>query len=184
MKHLPNLLTTLRLVLVVPICLLIIEKQFAAVLWLSFIAGVSDGLDGWLARKLNAHTRYGEVVDPLADKALLTATFICLAIVSLIPIWLAIIALLRDLIIVAGAFAYHRLVGRYDMAPSFWGKLNTFIQIIFILMIITQQVWAIFPSYLFDIGIWSIVGLAIISGGHYVFVWGSKAFTEYRKNQK
>ncbi len=181
LKQLPNMLTTLRLLLALPICWLLVQQNFAAVLWLAFFAGLSDGIDGWLARLLNAHSRYGEIVDPLADKALLTGAFLSLAVIGLIPIWLAIIVLLRDLIIIVGALLYHWNFGRYDMAPSFWGKLSTLFQIVFTLLVIAQQVWPIFPAYLTTIGLWAVVVLAFMSCGHYSMVWGSKAMQAKRK---
>ncbi|MEX1032283.1 MAG: CDP-alcohol phosphatidyltransferase family protein [Cellvibrionaceae bacterium] len=175
-KQLPNLLTTLRLLLAIPICVFILRENYGAVLWLAAIAGVSDGIDGWWARKLNAQSRYGAVVDPLSDKALLTGAFICLAIVEAIPYGVAVIVLLRDLVIVAGALSYRLLIGPYVMAPSFWGKASTLVQIAFVLMVITQKVYPVFPLVFFEFGILMVIGLALISGGNYVAVWSRKAW--------
>lgn len=175
LKQLPNTLTTLRLCLAPPIWFLILHENYWPVLWLALVAGLSDGVDGWLARKLGAQSPYGAVVDPISDKALLTGTFICLAIVDKIPLAVAAVVVLRDLVIVGGALSYRLLIGRFDMAPSFWGKLNTLAQIGFVMMVLTQQVYRIFPTFFFELGVLVVIGLAIISGGNYVVVWSRKA---------
>ena len=84
-KLIPNILTTLRLILAVPICLLILDENYPAVLWIAFIAGLSDGVDGWFARKVDALSRYGAIVDPLSDKALLISAYVAFVIVGLLP---------------------------------------------------------------------------------------------------
>ncbi|MGF1717094.1 CDP-alcohol phosphatidyltransferase family protein [Photobacterium chitinilyticum] len=174
-KQIPNILTTLRLLLAVPICLLILDRNYPTVLWIAFIAGLSDAADGWLARKLNALTRFGAIADPLSDKALLISAYVAFAIVGLVPVWVAAIIIVRDVIIIIGATAYHWWFGRYEIAPSFWGKANTFIQITYALMLLTHQVYPIFPSLSFHIGLWLLLSLVVISGGHYIYTWGRKA---------
>lgn len=179
-RQIPNILTTLRLLLAVPIALLITQQQFSAVLWLAFVAGVSDGLDGWLARKWHCQSRYGAVVDPLSDKAMLVGAYLSFAVIGLIPWWLAWLVLGRDVLIVVGALAYHGLFGRYEMAPSIWGKASTLVQISFALLLIAAQVWPVGPPSLLLPGLWLLVGLAVISGGHYLLLWGGKAWLQHR----
>ncbi|WP_064603826.1 CDP-alcohol phosphatidyltransferase family protein [Photobacterium sp. J15] len=179
-KLIPNILTTSRMFLAIPICWLILEQSYGIVLILAFIAGVSDGLDGWLARKLDAPSVYGAVADPVSDKIMLVGTYVCLAIVGLLPWWVAGIIVLRDLVIVSGAIAYFFVVGGYEMEPSIWGKSSTGLQIVFALMVLTQQVTPVFPDFVMQAGLWLVVLLAFISGGHYVYVWSSKALNEKR----
>ena len=177
-RQIPNTLTTLRLLLSVPICLLILDESYAAVLWIALVAGISDGVDGWLARRWDATSRYGAIVDPLSDKAVLSGAYVSFALVGLLPWWVAIVVVGRDVFIVCGALAYHVLFGRYDMKPSNWGKGSTFVQILFAVALIVQQVEPVFPAQ-------SLVGLeyllilvALISGGHYAWTWGSKALAQ------
>ena len=139
-KQIPNALTTLRLVLTVPICILILERDFNVVLWIAAIAGFTDWLDGWLARRLDAMSRYGAVVDPVCDKVMLISVFVSLWMVGLVPWWLAFIVVARDFVIVSGALIYHWMYGRYEMDPSIWGKLSTLVQIVTVLAILVQQV--------------------------------------------
>lgn len=179
LKQLPNALTTLRLILALPIAWLILQQQFVAVLVLVFVAGGSDLVDGWLARRLNALSRYGAVADPLSDKALLMSTYICLALVGAIPAWLAWVVVGRDLVILGGAASYHWLFGRYEMAPSLWGKACTLVQVVFALMVLVQNVEPLFPNDLFPAATWLLLALTLISGGNYVKVWGRKALDNW-----
>jgi cardiolipin synthase len=176
LKRLPNLLTSLRLLLALPMCYLVLQEDFAGVLWIAFIAGLSDGVDGWLARKLDATSRYGAIVDPLADKVMLSGIYPCLAFVGVLPWWVAILVIGRDVVIVVGALAYHALYGRYEMAPSTWGKASTFLQIVFALVLLVQQVQPFAPDGLLVSLQLAVVAAAVLSGGHYVVIWGQRAW--------
>jgi cardiolipin synthase len=178
LRQIPNALTTMRLFLAVPICLLILDENYSAVLWVALLAGVSDGVDGWLARKLDATSRYGAIVDPLADKVMLGCAYACFALVDLLPWWVVAVVLGRDIVIVGGALAYHWRFGSYDMAPSTWGKFSTFVQILLALMLVSQQVQAVFDELLLASVLWCLVLTTLVSGGHYVFSWGSKAWAQ------
>lgn len=180
-RQLPNVITTLRLLLALPICIFILQERYEAVWWLAVVAGFSDAVDGWWARKLDARSRYGAVVDPLSDKALLVGAFISLAVVGAIPVGLAVVVVARDLVILTGALSYHFLFGQFRMAPSLWGKSSTLVQIAFVLMVLTHKVYPVFPPFLFELGILLVLALALISGGNYVVVWSKKAWAESRK---
>ncbi|PSW04301.1 CDP-alcohol phosphatidyltransferase family protein [Photobacterium lipolyticum] len=174
-KLIPNIITTLRLILALPICLLILDENYPAVLWIAFVAGLSDGVDGWFARKMNAESRYGAIVDPLSDKAMLISAYIAFVVVGLLPWWVAVIIVMRDVVIITGALAYHWRFGRYDVAPSIWGKASTAVQILYALMLLTHQVYPVFPVSSFQIGLWLVIIMVVVSGGHYVYTWGVKA---------
>lgn len=180
-KQVPNILTTLRLILAVPICMLILEKSYSTVLWIAFIAGLSDAADGWLARKLDAVSRYGAIADPLSDKALLLSAYIAFVVVGLLPWWVAVIIVTRDVVIITGALVYYWRFGRYEVAPSFWGKTSTCVQIVYALMLLTHQVYPVFPQLSFQIGLWLLIVMVCVSGGHYVYIWGKKALAMEKK---
>ncbi len=172
---LPNLLTSLRIVLALPICLLIISDQYVAALWVALIAGISDGLDGWAARRLHVTSRFGAIADPLADKLMLGSAYLGFAIAGLLPWWVTLVVIGRDVLIVSGALAYHWRYGRYEMDPSRWGKLSTFVQILFVLMLLAQQVQPLIPAQLVLLVRHTLVLLAFISAAHYCTVWSSRA---------
>jgi len=179
--QIPNTLTSLRLLLSIPLCLLILDENYSLVLWIALAASISDGLDGWLARRLNATSRFGAILDPLSDKAMLSGAYACFAIVGLLPWWVAIVVVGRDLFIVCGALLYHALFGRYEMEPSSWGKGSTFVQILFALVLVGQQVEPVFPGQLLDGLEYLLIFVALASGAHYTWIWGSKALSQGRR---
>jgi cardiolipin synthase len=180
--QLPNMLTTMRLLLSIPICLLILDENYAVVLWIALVAGISDGLDGWLARRLNVTSQFGAILDPLSDKVMLSGAYACFAIVGLLPWWVAIVVVGRDILIVCGALLYHALFGRYEMEPSSWGKGSTFVQILFALALIGQQVKPVLPEPLLD-GLEVVLILAaLVSGAHYAWIWGTRALSREPRN--
>jgi cardiolipin synthase len=167
-RQIPNALTVIRLLLAVPIGLLIFQREYALVLTIAFVAGLSDGVDGWIARRFNATSRFGSVVDPVADKILMLATFIGLASVDLLPWWLALLVIGRDLLIVGGVLLYRHLTGRIDMEPSRLSKFNTVVQIGYTLSLLLQQVWPLLPEAWFDACVWLVAGLAVATAADYI----------------
>ncbi|MCW8994503.1 MAG: CDP-alcohol phosphatidyltransferase family protein [Psychromonas sp.] len=174
---LPNILTTLRIILAIPIAVLILHENYAVVLGIAFIAGLSDAVDGYLARKFNAVSYYGGILDPLADKALLLSAYIAFALGGLLPSWVTILLLSRDLLIVSGAVLYRCKFDHYKMAPSFWGKSSTFVQIIFALLLLMQQISPLLSKFTLQLGLWLVILMALVSGIHYIYIWAGKLFS-------
>src|SRR5690349_11831815 len=110
--QLPNAITTSRMVLAVPLAWLVLAREFDEALVVAMIAGASDALDGYLAKRYRWQSWLGGVLDPLADKLMLMAAFTALTIETAIPAWLFGLVVGRDLLIVGGALAYHHLIGR------------------------------------------------------------------------
>jgi len=173
--NIPNIITLIRMLLVPVLISFLLRGNYTGALWVFMIAGVSDALDGYIAKRFNMCTRLGALLDPLADKLLLISSVIVLARTGHLPVWLALTIVARDAIIVVGAGAFYIRSGNLDMAPSVPSKLNTFVQICLIFFLILQlaglaQVAGWFPL-LFGLAF----ATALISGGHYVAVWGRKA---------
>lgn len=181
LRDIPNIISVLRIVLVVPVVVLLFEREFVWALLVFFIAGVSDGLDGYLAKRNNWVTRLGSILDPLADKALLMSSFIVLAWLELIPLWLVIIVICRDLIIVAGSVVYHYLIGEFDMKPSFMSKLNTFFQIVLVLVVVFSMGVMELPAWLKYMFVYSILITTVLSGLHYIWIFSRRALSTGRK---
>ena len=133
LRHLPNLITLLRMLLVVPLCWLIADGLYGGALVIAAIAGLSDAVDGFLAKRYGWQSWLGGILDPIADKLLLMAAFLWLAFAGDVPGWLAALVIGRDLVIVGGAVAYYYLIGHFDAAPSRLSKLTTLVQIVFVL---------------------------------------------------
>ncbi len=175
LSWLPNAISLLRLALVAPVLLLIHDGNYAWALGLFFVAGFSDGLDGYLARRFGWHTRLGALLDPVADKLLVAGMFITLASMGHIPVWLAVIVILRDVVIVGGATAYNFIIAPVQGEPSNVSKMNTAFELLFLLFVLSRAAFG-WPD---DITI-TILGAAIlvtvvISGFDYVWSWSKRA---------
>jgi cardiolipin synthase len=131
-KHLPNLLTAVRLALAPYLFLLMFRHQYRAIIPLFIIISVTDVADGYLARRLQAASRVGAYLDPIADKILLSGAFLVLALTGAIESWLAAIVLGRDVMILATAGVLYLTTKRRNFPPSRWGKASTLVQIVFL----------------------------------------------------
>jgi len=177
LRWLPNAISIMRIVLVVPILKLIVEGRFDLALLLFFIAGFSDGLDGYLAKKFDWHTRLGALLDPIADKLLVAGTFIVLAYTAHIPVWLAALVLFRDIVIIGGATAYNFLIRPVEGQPTRISKLNTAMQLLFILFVLTRAAFGWPDKITITIIGAGIVVTVVISGMDYVLKWARLALT-------
>jgi cardiolipin synthase len=175
LSWLPNAISILRIALVPPILILILQGDYGWALALFWFAGFSDGLDGYLAVRFGWTTRLGGLLDPAADKLLITGLFVTLAITGDIPVWLAAVVILRDVVIVLGALAYNFIVKPVPGEPTRISKLNTALQMIFILFVLSRAGFD-WPD---EISI-TVLGAAvfvtvIISGVDYVLSWSARA---------
>lgn len=127
LRQVPNALTVLRLLGVIPVFWLIVEHRFPQALLVSFLIAVTDSIDGWMARRFNLQSKFGALMDPLADKVLVGGGFLALLYVGAMPLWLVAMALGRDVAILAGAAVLRKFYGVAEFPPSRLGKANTFI---------------------------------------------------------
>jgi cardiolipin synthase len=177
LRHLPNLITALRMLLVVPLCWLIGTARYDGALVVAAIAGFSDALDGFLAKRCGWQSWLGGILDPIADKLLLMAAFLWLAFAGDVPVWLAAVVIGRDLVIVSGAVAYYCLIGRFDAAPSLLSKLTTLVQIAFVLgELLRLSHFVAATDAVREAAMLVTALLTIASGIHYVVVWGGRAW--------
>jgi cardiolipin synthase len=175
-SQIPNLISLLRIILIIPVVWTLQTGDFLTALVLFAVAGFSDALDGFLAKHYHWQSRLGSILDPLADKLLLVASFACLTWLDFLPYWLLWLVLGRDILIVVGALAYHYIIGRFELLPLWSSKINTALQIGLVLLVMVQQ------QVLFDaqdgitLMIWLVVGSIIKSGSEYLIVWGLSAW--------
>jgi cardiolipin synthase (CMP-forming) len=167
----PNQITFLRFVLIPIFLICLFYQRYDWALILLVTAGVSDGLDGLLARWLNQKSELGSFLDPLADKMLLSSAFVVLSFKGVIGWWLTILVSARDVVIIATAVVIVLVVGPRTFPPSIFGKVNTFLQILLVLETVAGEV---FPSpFLYQIHgflLYSVAAFTIISGVHYSVV--------------
>jgi len=129
LRQIPNLICVARILLIAPIIWSLLEADYGLALLLILTAGLSDALDGYLARRFDWRTRLGGLLDPAADKLLMFALFLTLSWLGWVPAWFTGVVIGRDVIIVAGTIAYQTLVEPVHGSPTFASKLNTVLQI-------------------------------------------------------
>ncbi len=177
LRHLPNLICVLRMLLVVPIVLLLVNGQWQVTLLLIVLAGVSDGLDGFLAKRYGWQSRLGSMLDPAADKLLLVSLFATLTWLALVPAWLTALVVLRDVLISAFGLAYNALVEPLTAQPTIVSKLNTALQLAFVLAVITAQPFGWPPRLGLDVlGALVLTG-CIVSGVDYILTWSRRSWS-------
>jgi cardiolipin synthase len=181
-NQIPNILTIIRILLVIPFAICVYTAEYLQALVLFFVAGLSDGVDGFLARQFNWKSRFGAIADPLADKLLLVTAYLMLAMTQQIPMWLLYLVIGRDILILIGALGYHYLISRYDIAPSWLGKTCTLLQIVYVLLVIMSLANLPMPQWAVTEGVYVVGLITILSGIHYYIVWGTKAL-RFRKSQ-
>ncbi|MGD9843202.1 MAG: CDP-alcohol phosphatidyltransferase family protein [Steroidobacteraceae bacterium] len=181
LRWLPNGLCVLRMLLTLPIAWLLVRSEFVWTLVLFFFAAVTDAADGYLAKRFHWESELGKMIDPLADKLLLITVFITLAWIQLVPVWLAALVVLRDVLITGGALTYRCLYGRIvGAAPTLLSKLNTLVQILFVCAVIATAALHKFgfnwpPMWLVDAAAWGVVLTTVSSGADYVWTYSHRA---------
>lgn len=174
-RSLPNVITGLRLLAVPVVVLLLLENALTAAFWLIVAAGVSDGLDGFLAKRLDAVTRLGTYLDPIADKLLLVGVSLCLAHLGFLPGWFVALVLLRDLLIIGGVILSGAIELDLKVSPLFVSKVNTFLQIILIVFTVGQAaVGAHLPDMVTGF-VYIVTITTILSGTSYLARWSGVA---------
>ena len=175
LKDIPNVISVLRVLLTIPVIYLLITQDFSNALILFAVAGISDALDGFLAKKFHWESHLGGLLDPLADKILLVASYLVLGAIGLLPVWLVLLVMLRDLVIVGGAFLYHYKIETLDADPSLVSKFNTLIQILLVLAVVMNAGPFPLPESLIGGMIWLTLITTVASGVDYVWIWGRRA---------
>lgn len=176
LKHIPNVLTLFRLVLIVPFVLFLYQQEYVNAFYLFLLAGFTDGLDGWLARYFSWQSPLGSFIDPLADKLLIASSFISLALIGQLPWWLVILVFLRDFTISIGVLAWYLLIQRrLDFEPTFLSKINTTLQIALVTLCLFELAYFSFPLSLSNTLILITALTTAATYIDYVFTWGKKA---------
>ena len=174
-SYIPNAICILRIILVIPIIDFLWDKQYENALVLIAIAGISDFLDGFLAKKNNWRSKLGAALDPAADKILLVSLFVVLYLMDLIPFWLMATVLMRDIMILFGLSLYYYFIEKPRPDPTFISKLNTFLQIFFILFVIAGQIFNPYLDLLVQFTGALVFLTSILSGLDYWISWSINA---------
>ncbi|RTZ92411.1 MAG: CDP-diacylglycerol--glycerol-3-phosphate 3-phosphatidyltransferase [Deltaproteobacteria bacterium] len=167
--NLPNFLTLTRILLVPFFVIAVAYRHFSYAIAIFFVAGVTDGLDGLFARSLHQKTKLGAILDPLADKLLLTSAYITLGILHLIPFWLPVVVVSRDVIIALGILIIVIFGYSYEIRPRLISKATTVLQIVTVLAVLCAQFCAFLPHHLLALYVLTVV-LTVISGVYYMYL--------------
>ena len=173
-KYIPNAITSTRILCVPCLIWMLFHQQFERSLVLIFVMGLSDGLDGFLARRYGWKTTLGAYLDPLADKVMLLSAFIAFVALGWVPWWLAAVIVARDVILLVGAAYYHLVTRQLKMEPLASSKINTCAQIILAVSLIYAQVWPLHAQILNAL-MTVVVCTTVASGVQYVMEWSRRA---------
>lgn len=194
-RHLPNALCVLRIILIGPIAALLLQGRLSLALLVFAFAALTDVLDGYLAKRFSWQTELGKRLDPLADKLLLVTVFVVVALLGKAPVWLAATVVARDLIITAGGLTYLWLYGDPQGQPTVVSKVNTFLQVVFVLGAVGSEAVLGAAGTRLPVGSggWLACSLAalgalafvttVVSGLDYVLRYAAKARTARRSRQ-
>lgn len=181
-RDIPNIISIFRIGLVVPIAYYLWYQNYLIALVLFLIGGLSDGLDGFLARRYKWQTDLGVILDPMGDKLMMTASYILLGWHNVLPWWLVALVISRDLIIVTGTLLYKKIIGAAKLKPLFISKLNTVCQIVLVLISMLSQIIT-FPSIIVTSTLWIVVITTLLSGYAYINEWGRRAWHILKENE-
>jgi len=182
LRQLPNVITSIRVLLIVPIAMALSGHRTVETLWLFCVAAASDGIDGFLAKRFGWQTDLGGWLDPMADKLMLATVFVMLALLGSVPVWLTVAVIARDCIIVLGAVAYRIALGPVVARPSRVSKLNTLCQVMYILVVVgtPQFSWPLAWETFFGALVFVTVA---VSGLDYVLAY-SRMAAEHAKTRR
>lgn len=181
-KDIPNVISILRIFLVLPIAYFLWNQNYLIALLLFLLGGLSDGLDGFLARRYKWETDLGVILDPMGDKLMMLAAYFLLGWHHLLPWWLVALVVLRDVIIVSGTFLYRHFIGEAKLKPLFISKLNTVFQILLVLVVMFSQVTYLNVLIVNSV-LWLVVITTVMSGYAYVNEWGKRAWNILKGNE-
>jgi cardiolipin synthase (CMP-forming) len=165
--NLPNSLTILRILLIPVYVGFLVYEDYGPALLVLLLAGITDAIDGPIARRMNQRTEIGRILDPLADKLLLTSGFVSLAIFHLVPSWVVIIVVSRDVMLLLGTAVAHVTETRINITPTVLGKGTTLLQITYLLLVLFTT-WRGSDAMALTPLLAGMVGFTILSGLHYL----------------
>jgi cardiolipin synthase len=166
----PNLITAFRIILAPIFVIYLLQDRFMPALVVFVLAGLSDAADGLIARVFNQKSRLGSYLDPLADKILLVAAFLTLAVRGFVPPWLTVLAISRDVLILLGTLILSLSGVAFAIRPSIVSKLTTFFQLLTIFLILSQNQFHFSPQFA-ESAFFVTGALTIASGLHYMYFW-------------
>ncbi len=175
LSQVPNILTLLRIAACPVLVLVLYEGNYPIALVLFLASGITDGLDGYIAKRFNCVSTLGKILDPIADKLLISSAYVMLALLGDIPFYLLVVVIFRDLVIIIGYFVLRMVMDEpVPIRPIYWSKINTFLQIALVVVVLFERADYLTLPYLLDALIVGVVVTSVVSGLLYVWYWGIK----------
>lgn len=172
--NLPNAITGIRLMGVPAAIWFMLEGQWVIATWVFLVAALTDGLDGFLARRLKQTTAIGAALDTVTDKALSLSVLMVLLSFGLVPVWVALAIVIRDAVIVIGALAYRGMAGHLEIQPTLLGKANTFVEFAMLALVLGHRAGIVPGEIWLQPMFWVVFATTVASGMQYVWIWGKK----------
>ncbi|MBM4294125.1 MAG: CDP-alcohol phosphatidyltransferase family protein [Deltaproteobacteria bacterium] len=164
----PNLITLVRILLTPLFIIFLIQGRYQKALIVFVLAGLSDLADGLIARHYHQKSPLGAYLDPMADKLLMAASFVALSVARLIPSWLTVVVLSRDVILVLGVLILRLADYSLEIRPSLWGKCATTLQVLTVLLVLVGKLWPL-PMGLLPASFYLTGVITVVSGVHYIY---------------
>lgn len=171
LAQLPNALSLARLGCAPAMVWAVVATEHAAAFWIFLSAGISDALDGFLAKRFNLHSLLGAYLDPIADKTLLVTTYVVLAAYGWLPVWLVALVVFRDLLIVGGALLVRIVTHELHMQPMMISKVTTVAQIALAVWVLAGLAFGFHDTTVSRIAVYAVATTTVLSGGAYVVTW-------------
>jgi len=168
--NIPNMLTLIRITLVPIFVILMMEGLFSYALAVFVVAGITDALDGFLARVLGQQTVLGSYLDPLADKALIITSFVILSTLNIIPSWLAVVVISRDCVILLGVSVLFLMSVSFEIRPTYVSKATTVLQLVTVFVVLLSKCLPGYDYHLMIVSLfWTTAFFTTVSGFYYIF---------------
>ena len=149
--------------------------NYSVALLLFLASGITDGLDGYIAKRYNCVSRLGAILDPIADKLLISSAYVMLALIDDIPFYLLVVVVFRDLVIIIGYFVLLVVMDeKVEIRPIYSSKINTFLQIALVVFVLFEKAGWFVLDGLLGVLIFGVIMTSVVSGSQYVWLWGIK----------
>jgi cardiolipin synthase len=173
--NIPNFISIGRLLSSPVVVWLIINQEYKLAFWVFVAAGVSDAIDGLIAKRFDMETEFGKYLDPIADKVLLVSVYVALGAGGVLPTWLVILVVFRDVIIIGGAILYHTVTQSLSVTPLIVSKINTAAQVALASLVLFAYAFGFSTHWSVEAFIYIVGVTTLLSGGAYVVTWSRKA---------
>lgn len=178
LRYIPNIITITRMILLIPFLHSLLNEQYKLAFYLFFFAGLTDGLDGWIARHFNWQSQIGGMLDPISDKLFVSSSFITLGLLEQLPWWVVFLVLIRDAIIIAGVSAYRYFIGPLVFHSTRLSKWNTVLQGMVIFISIYQLAFTALPTAVFWSLVYGMSATTLASCLHYIWLGTTMAYRQ------